>query len=192
MTTFLKHKKNLSVLAFSVICIVSMVTNSAYGMYEEEGGTRFPHPSSSLSSPEEVSADEAALQTFHMGKSSPFQTTGFSDFEGTYRWTVGKRATITFPLENMEHRPTSVSFLNTEGFVTDAHPQNLIVKVNGQEAGRYVYTPSNNNQTINIDLPKIGPAEIEFEIPDAISPFDLGVGPDKRTFGISFREVQFH
>lgn len=56
MTIFLKRKKNLNMLAFSVLCIAAMATNSAYGMYEEEGGSSFyPRLSSTLPSSEEVS-----------------------------------------------------------------------------------------------------------------------------------------
>ncbi|MBX9621061.1 MAG: hypothetical protein K2X28_03380 [Alphaproteobacteria bacterium] len=60
MTTFLKRKKNLNMLAFSIICIASMATNNAYGMYgetygEEGGGSFYPRLSSTLPTSEEVS-----------------------------------------------------------------------------------------------------------------------------------------
>ncbi|MBY0272586.1 MAG: hypothetical protein K2X02_04125 [Alphaproteobacteria bacterium] len=128
---------------------------------------------------------------FHMGESSPYPVSGFSDFERSHRWTEGTKASITLPLKDMEPRPSHISFLNTEGFVTDSHKQDLIVKVNGEEVGRYVYTSNNNNQTIDIPLPKVDQAKIEFEIPNAVSPSDLGVSTDKRKLGISFSEVQF-
>ncbi|MBY0272392.1 MAG: hypothetical protein K2X02_03105 [Alphaproteobacteria bacterium] len=128
---------------------------------------------------------------FHMGKVSPYPLSGFSALESSHRWTVGKKATITLPLEVMAHRPSSISFLNTKGFITGSRPQNLIVKVNGGIVKHYVYTPGNNNQTLEIPLPKDGPAIIEFEMPDAASPSDLGIGADKRELGISFGEVKF-
>ncbi|MBY0272640.1 MAG: hypothetical protein K2X02_04410 [Alphaproteobacteria bacterium] len=127
---------------------------------------------------------------FHMGKVSPYPLSGFSALESSHRWTVGKKATITLPLEVMAHRPSSISFLNTKGFITGSRPQNLIVKVNGGIVKHYVYTPGNNNHTLKIPLPKDGPATIEFEIPNAISPSDLGIGADKRELGISFGEVE--
>ncbi|MCI5055968.1 MAG: hypothetical protein MRY83_07650 [Flavobacteriales bacterium] len=128
---------------------------------------------------------------YHMGKSNPYPSIGFSDFERSHRWTEGTKASITLPLKDMERRPARVSFLNTRGLVTDSHSQDLTVKVNGKEVGRYVYTSSNNNQTIDIPLPKADQAKIEFEIPHAASPFDLGIGDDKRTLGILFDEVHF-
>ncbi|MBY0273548.1 MAG: hypothetical protein K2X02_09145 [Alphaproteobacteria bacterium] len=135
----------------------------------------------------------ASPTTFQMGKSNPYLTSGFSGFEGSHRWTEGKEASITIPLKSMEPRPTSISFLNTRGLITDHHPQqNLTVKVNGKEHGHYVYNFGDNNHTIDIPLPKDGPATIEFETPNAISPFDLEINADKRALGISFREVQFH
>ncbi|MBY0272393.1 MAG: hypothetical protein K2X02_03110 [Alphaproteobacteria bacterium] len=127
---------------------------------------------------------------YHMGKVSPYPLSGFSTLESSHRWTVGKKATITLPLEVMAHRPSRISFLNTKGFVTGSHPQNLTVKVNGKEAGRYIYTPGNNNHTLEIPLPKDGPATIEFEIPYAISPSALGINADQRELGISFGEVE--
>ncbi|MBY0272584.1 MAG: hypothetical protein K2X02_04115 [Alphaproteobacteria bacterium] len=128
---------------------------------------------------------------FHMGEFYPYLSSGFSALEGSHRWTEGTKASITVPLAEMERRPARVSFLNTSGLVTDNHSQDLTVKVNGKEVGRYVYTSSNNNQTIDIPLPKADQAKIEFEIPHAASPFDLGTGDDKRTLGILFDEVHF-
>jgi hypothetical protein len=150
-----------------------------------------PVASSSNSTPAPAVPDlELEAREFHMGKSTPYPTTGFSAPEGTHRWTEGKEATISFT--DMTPRPSRVSFLNTGGFTTASHPQNLTVKVNGKEVKSYVYTPSNNNQTIDIDLPKTGPAIIEFEIPTAISPFKLvGTNPDKRELGILFKEIHF-
>jgi hypothetical protein len=124
-----------------------------------------------------------------MGKRNDYPSSGFSVFEGSHRWTVGKKATISF--SDMTPRPSHVSFLNTGGFVTAGHAQNLTVKVNGNKVKSYVYTPSNNKQTIDIDLPKTGPATIEFETLDAISPLNLGISADKRELGIAFREVHF-
>ncbi|MBY0273066.1 MAG: hypothetical protein K2X02_06660 [Alphaproteobacteria bacterium] len=154
--------------------------------------------SSSSNSAPVVTALELDTPEFHMGKSSLvttfFSFSGFSAFEGSHRWTEGTKATITIPLGDMVSPPPShISFLDTRGLITDRHPQqNLTVKVNGEEVGRYVYTFCNNNQAIHIPLPKDDQAIIEFEIPNAISPFDLEINPDKRKLGISFREVQFH
>ncbi|MBY0273519.1 MAG: hypothetical protein K2X02_08995 [Alphaproteobacteria bacterium] len=56
MTTFLKHKKKLNMLAFSLLCVASIATNSAYGMYEEEGGSSYyPRLSSGMVTQDEVS-----------------------------------------------------------------------------------------------------------------------------------------
>jgi hypothetical protein len=127
---------------------------------------------------------------FHMGKFIHYPSSGFSDCQLSYRWIEGKKSTITVPLADMEPFPPLISFLNTRGFVTDRHTQDLTVKVNGQEFGRYVYTLSDNNHTIEIPLPEAGPAQIEFEIPHAISPSELGTATDDRKLGIEFREVQ--
>jgi hypothetical protein len=127
---------------------------------------------------------------FHMGEFCPYPTSGFSALEGSHRWTEGTKASITVPLAEIDPRPSRVSFFNTKGLVTANHSQKLIVNVNGEEAGSYDYTLTNNNHTIEISLPEAGPAEIKFAIPNAISPSDLGISGDKRTLGVSFGEVQ--
>ncbi|MBY0272585.1 MAG: hypothetical protein K2X02_04120 [Alphaproteobacteria bacterium] len=127
---------------------------------------------------------------FHMGEFCPYLSSGFSDCELSHRWTEGTKASITLPLTEMEPRPSHISFFDTRGLVTKDYTQNLIVKVNGKEDRLYVYTLSNNSQRIDISLSKEDDlAKIEFEIPHAISPYDLGISPDKRKLGISFREV---
>ncbi|MBY0272394.1 MAG: hypothetical protein K2X02_03115 [Alphaproteobacteria bacterium] len=163
-------------------------------------------PSSSSSAPTSSSssipsvqpanpADELALQAsatkFQMGEPNSYQTTGFSAFEGSHRWTVGNKASITLPLAEMKPRPSSISFLNTKGLITPTHSQTLTVKVNRKLGNRYVYTPGNNNHTLEIPLPKDGPVVIQFEISNAASPSALGINADKRELGISFGEVQF-
>ncbi|MBY0273067.1 MAG: hypothetical protein K2X02_06665 [Alphaproteobacteria bacterium] len=153
-----------------------------------------PLPSSS-SSISTAPVDEPVLQanttTFHMGVPNSYLINGFSVPEGPHRWTEGTKASITLSLQHMEPRPTSISFLDTRGLVTADYTQDLTVRVNGAEAGHYVYRPGDNH-TIDISLPQVDAlAEIEFEIPKAISPSELGINPDKRKLGISFREVQF-
>ncbi|MBY0272581.1 MAG: hypothetical protein K2X02_04100 [Alphaproteobacteria bacterium] len=127
---------------------------------------------------------------FHMGEFSPYPTNGFSDCEFSHRWTERTKASVTVPLAEMDPLPSRISFLNTSGLVTDNHTQDLTVKVNEEVVGSYIYTLNNNNQIIDIPLPKVDRAKIEFDIPNAISPFNLGINADKRTLGISFKEVQ--
>ncbi|MBY0272583.1 MAG: hypothetical protein K2X02_04110 [Alphaproteobacteria bacterium] len=127
---------------------------------------------------------------FHMGEFSPYPSSGFSVLEGSHRWTEGTKASITVPLAEMEPRPSSISFFNTRGLVTKDYTQDLTVKLNGEIVDHHVYTLSDNNRTIDISLPEAGPAEIEFEIPHAVSPSDLGINSDKRTLGVLFGEVQ--
>lgn len=149
---------------------------------------------------EDSSASAATLKTaiqldtsLNMEEFNPYLTSGFSAFEGTHKWTDGDKAIITLPLEGMEPRPTSISFLNTGSFVTPSHPQKLILRMNGVKLDEYDYTHVNNNQRINITLPKDdATAIIEFETPNAIIPSALGLNnPDKRKLGIAFKEVQF-
>ncbi|MBY0273163.1 MAG: hypothetical protein K2X02_07180 [Alphaproteobacteria bacterium] len=135
-------------------------------------------------------ASQFNIPRFHMGEVTPFSSSGFSAFERSLRWTEGTEASIIIPLAEMASPPSRISFFHTKALVTGSHTQDLIVKVNGKEVRRIVYTTDNNDQTIDIPLPKADQAKIEFEIPDAASPLDLGIGADKRKLGISFREVQ--
>ncbi|MBY0272638.1 MAG: hypothetical protein K2X02_04400 [Alphaproteobacteria bacterium] len=165
---------------------------SKYGATSDSSSEFSGASSSSTLAPADASVLPARTTTFHMGKRDDYQTTGFSAYEGTHRWTEGMEASLTLPFEKMGRRPSRISFLNTRGLITASHPQELTVKVNGKEVGHYVYTAGNNNQTIDIRLPEAGPATIKFEIPTAASPSDLRINADKRVLGISFRDVQFH
>jgi hypothetical protein len=150
---------------------------------------------SSSSTPEKVPAvpalQQLSIPEFHMGKISPFPISGFSHPAHSHIWTEGEIAEITIPVAKMEPRPSSISFLNTGAFVTPHHEQELIVEVNGQEIRRHFYSVGNNNQIIEIPLPQVDLATIEFKILNAISPLDLGISADKRKLGISFGEVHF-
>ncbi|MBY0272635.1 MAG: hypothetical protein K2X02_04385 [Alphaproteobacteria bacterium] len=179
----------------------SLYSNGITGAASTVSSSLAPSSSSStLSSPSSSSTlapvDESVLPArttkFQMGEPNSYQTTGFSAYEGTHRWTEGMEASLTLPFEKMGRRPSRISFLNTRGLVTASRPQELTVKVNGKEVGHYVYTAGNNNQTIDVRLPEAGPATIKFEIPTAASPSDLRINADKRVLGISFRDVQFH
>lgn len=131
-------------------------------------------------------------QIYHLGKEEPFSCTGFSGLEGNLRWTNDLKATMTVPLQLGNHDVKRVEFTNTVALVTDAHPQRLSVRLNGVNEVKYEYNTMINSQTINIPCASYGfsgDAIISFDMPDAISPTDLGVGEDSRRLGIAFREM---
>lgn len=150
----------------------------------------FPSSSSSSSTPAVEPDLKVENPLFSMGEPSPYlSTSGFSVPEGDHIWTNAKIAKVTLPLARMYPRPSSITFFDTTGLITANHTQVLTVKVNGEQAAQYEYAPGNNDHTIEIRLPQADQAEIELEIPNAKSPFDLGMSADKRELGISFKAV---
>ncbi len=79
------------------------------------------------------------------------------------------------------------------GYVKQGHAQRMSVSVNGAPAVQAVFTTEGEEKFIDIPLPAAvdGVYTFDFVFPDAVSPFALGVSPDRRTLAVGVRSLSF-
>lgn len=111
---------------------------------------------------------------------------GFSGAEDWGRWSDGAHATLTCRAPDA----TSVRISLTT-FSPGGRRQNVLVSVNGAVSQQF--TLDGTQQTLSIQLPPLagGQMSLRFDLPDAISPKEAGVGEDARRLGIGVRKIEF-
>lgn len=121
----------------------------------------------------------------------PDMLTGFSGPEGSGRWTDGPKATVTCHVKGAA-LPTHVT-IDMTPFNPNGHQQSVDVSVNDGPAQRHDLASG-----ATIDAPVRGPGKapgtivVTLSLPNAISPRDAGVGPDKRQLGVRISRISFN
>ena len=115
---------------------------------------------------------------------------GWSNPEPWGVWTDGLQARMHLPARLSDgSKPTDLK-LTVRGFLTTKHKQQRVhVSVNGEDVFDTVLTfASSGNTELSIPLPSNvsdrSGYDIDFELPDAASPSELGMGGDTRKLGI--------
>jgi hypothetical protein len=107
-----------------------------------------------------------------------------------FTWTVGTRAAMIVPLTP----PGSAIRLRAAltpltGAGRDAQRVRLVV--NGHSMREWnVREPGGYDSILPDDLSPTGELKIEFQVPDAISPAELGRSDDRRRLGVALRKVE--
>jgi hypothetical protein len=121
----------------------------------------------------------------------PFFLSGFSNPEGTHRWTAGCSACVQLPVVNNQRKFKKITFLDTGGVITEQHTQRMIVHLNDTQVAEYLYDIHHPGHTIEICIPEqTDQAKITFELPNAIAPAALNINTDVRLLGVRFNQVQ--
>jgi hypothetical protein len=118
---------------------------------------------------------------------------GFAEREGWGVWSSGNEAELVLPLP-----VNGAKFLdlNVRAFVSKTHPMQRI-EVVVDDAKKYQYTFSSfEGNLLRIPMPVSMPGEeklvkLRFHFSDAISPKQLGIGPDVRELAIGFESATF-
>ena len=125
---------------------------------------------------------------------SPLSLQGFSFREDHGRWTNSK--TARFMCLTGRNRYNSVELEITPFVFGSLKSQRLKISVNGiQTYEDSISIERNSNNPIIIDLTNIPVSDeyiIEFNMPDATSPKEVGFNLDKRELGFSIRRITFH
>ena len=134
--------------------------------------------------------------SFDFTKESIFPSSlqGFSNREDHGRWTNSR--TARFMCLTGGSRYNSVELEMSPFIFGPLKSQRLKVSVNGIQ----IYQDSisierNSNNPIIIDLTNIPVSDeyvIEFDMPDAISPKEVGLNPDERKLAFLIRKITFH
>lgn len=126
-----------------------------------------------------------------------YLTQGWSAPEGGGAWSEQKRAVITLPISPAERRMEAAWLqISAFAFLPDQHPeQRVTVTVKGAAPQTFVFSKAHAlNNTFVIALGKEALAadtlQVVFDIPDAMSPQALGMGPDPRLLGVGVEHAQ--
>jgi hypothetical protein len=114
---------------------------------------------------------------------------GWASGEGWGRWTNDKKAALHFALPELSG-PHKLE-LDTRGYVAgDLKEQRIGVRVNGKALSDWVYTRSAVRHLQSIEVPQgTRTIDIEFSIPDALSPKQAGQSTDERELGLGVGAV---
>ena len=119
---------------------------------------------------------------------------GFSVREDHGRWTNGK--TAQFMCLAGDNRYNSIKLELTPFIYGSLKSQRLEISVNGIHVYQNVISTSRDSRNpVNIDLTNIPVADeyvLEFNMPDAISPKEVGLNDDGRMIAFSIYRIAFH
>jgi hypothetical protein len=129
------------------------------------------------------------------GNDAAYILGGFSGKETGFRWTQGENAVIVFCLD----RPDSETGEDID-LICDVTPllaegrrefSRVRVLINGTERGEWKIAKPNGEFKLSVpaSLGQNGRFVVEFKLPDAISPKDLGINGDDRKLSLAFRKI---
>ena len=120
-------------------------------------------------------------------------TQGFSVAEAIGTWTDGKAGRLRCPLpQGVETAFRSVQ-IDSLAFLDRVAVQRVIVGIEGQAPVEHRFDAGHPYHLFVLDLPEnVGKeVQINFNLPDAISPQQLGLGQDTRQLGMAIRTIEF-
>lgn len=128
------------------------------------------------------------------GSVNPSMLTGFSVAEEGGTWTDGVNASFKCELPpSGGFKPTRVEIV-TGAFISGPHRQRATISSNTSSAAQTAeLTRSGDMQTIVLPLEESssGSLILNFALPDAVSPKELGMSADARRLGLSIRAIHF-
>jgi hypothetical protein len=167
------------------------------------GATRFEGCAGSSTGPlilsepacsaEKVAASKVCKGTFDFSQAGNLDRSmlqGFSEGEQTARWTDGEHASIVCDIQQDVKSATIV----LSPFIWEERRQRVAIKVNGKLALEHEFHKMSEEKTFTVRLPSMPAGEqlrFTLDLPDAISPSKLGLGPDGRQLGVAVKSVRF-
>jgi hypothetical protein len=161
---------------------------TAFAVLDSTGSPRLARFHTAADNPRYKWGEHIQFTRSGNGKSHLAQGWGRPEIE--YTWTDGKRASLVL---NIDPPPWPV-VLRAEVLpylvLGKVKEQKVRILVNRQVAGEWVFnTPDIQEKTLAFSAALLNGFDhtvITFEFPDAISPANLGIGPDKRELGLAF------
>ena len=118
---------------------------------------------------------------------------GMGQAEEFGTWTIQKKVSIRCQIPQQNKTLPSKLEIETSGFLDHVTQQRVLVNVKNQSPVEYTFNDQKPNHLMKLTLPneKSNEVQIEFSLPDAISPKQLGIGEDARRLGISIKSITF-
>jgi len=123
-----------------------------------------------------------------VGNADPFLGVGWSPCDAGFCWTNGHLATLNLPVKTTATELDLTVRLFPFTRLPKVSRQRIGVSVNGLKLTEWTVTegqPQNFTLTIPAELTSGEHLKISFELPDAIKPYLLGLGADKRMLGVA-------
>lgn len=126
------------------------------------------------------------------GNGRQYQTSGWGFAETDFTWTNEKTASLTLPIKETDSDLIFTAYLRPflpAGKITQ---QRVKITVNGSHIGNWtINKKESQKQSVVIPhrLISDGILNITFELPDAISPVELGTSKDIRVLGLAVKSV---
>jgi hypothetical protein len=118
-----------------------------------------------------------------------FMYSGWSTPEEDIVWSDGKSATIAFSMNRSNSTLMNVQITAFPYIVDRKHEtQRVTVYLNKNELGSYLFSQPQTQQMDFLIYPEYLNEQVQyltFDIPDAISPWELGISKDSRNLGIA-------
>ncbi len=123
------------------------------------------------------------------GNLALFSTEGFSGPEETGRWTDGPQASFSCQFPAGTRKDDRTVEITALGYSPSGKVQRVLLSVNDGPSEQYDF---DKERTIAIRLPPDkDQLKLDFALPDAVSPKDLGLSKDSRKIGILVRSISF-
>jgi hypothetical protein len=126
------------------------------------------------------------------GNDSKYILGGFSVPEAGFRWTSGHNAVIAFSREeNAMSNFDLICEITPLLFKRVRTCTHVRVFINGTDCGEWEITSPDVKITLHVDaaLSENGRYIVEFKLPDAISPKDIGLNNDERKLALAFKKI---
>lgn len=119
--------------------------------------------------------------------------TGFSSAEAIGTWSAEKTASLRCPVPSIDGRSPRTLEIDSSAFLDHVPLQRVSVGIKDQAPVEYRFQKNHPSHLIVLELPaRAGPEiQIDFTLPDAISPRQLGLSQDARQLGLVIRTLKF-
>lgn len=128
-----------------------------------------------------------------MGNPPECKLEGFSKLEYDGRWSEARQAQLRCQILYRDNKRPSTLMVNVSGFVHQNLRQRVKFKLKGQPGQELELSPEKFRTTLQLPLPNDSSQDfvLQFELPDAVAPRQLGLGEDSRLLGIMLHSIKF-
>jgi hypothetical protein len=162
-----------------------------YGCPSLSPGPLAVRSASCLGTADAIASRCVGLHDFANSQSGRLLSAGFGVKEAAGHWTNGEEAQLRC---NVAGQMPKLMKLKLSPFVYGKlTSQRVTVRINGAEIA-HLELSGGQTREISIALPAIDGSrdvKVDFDIPDAVSPHELGAGEDSRVLGLFFNSVEF-
>lgn len=117
-----------------------------------------------------------------------FSIQGISEKEEFFSWTNDSNVSMYLKLDNKTNAKNMNCYI--ELFSVFNNQQNVIIYINEKEVFKDLLKEGNNIE-FKFETPQNGLIDMRIELPDAISPYELGMSSDERQLALAIRKVSF-